>query len=125
MASIGQHVDMPKARAVRGTGRAQPRRAVAAEVYERLWRLNQNFEEARRYLRELGPEGIGIFSGGQVGPYAELVEEAQLALNSFLLGELETWATEGAVNSFGGGRCAKPPKQRASSGKNIPLRRTA
>ena len=91
---------MPKTGEVGGRRKAHPGRAVAAEVYERLWRLNQNCEELRSCLRDFGPQGLGIFSVGQLGPYVELVEEAQMAINSFLLGELESWATERAGQLF-------------------------
>ena len=81
-----------------GAGQAQ---AASAEVYQRLWQINRHFEEVRTCLRELGSGRFGMFSSGQVRPYAEMVEEAQWATNSYLLGELETRATEWAGQLFG------------------------
>ena len=58
---------MPKAGEVGGRGQARPGRAVAAEVYERLWKLNQAFQAARCCLRDLGAEEMGTFSRRQLG----------------------------------------------------------
>ena len=91
---------MPKAEAVRVRRRAPQGATVAAEVYERLWRLNHGFQEIRGWLRDLGPDGLGLFSIRQVRPYADLVEEAQAAVTSFLLGELETRETDRAGRLF-------------------------
>ena len=57
--------------------------------------------EVRACLRDLGSGRFGMFSADQVRPYADMLEEAQEAINSFLLGELETRATERAGRLFG------------------------
>ena len=91
---------MSKAGAKPSRRRVQPVSSVTAEVYERLWRLNQGFAEVRRCLRELGAEQFGTFSRRQMRPYEEWVEELQAAINSHLLGELESSATERAGRLF-------------------------
>ena len=85
----------------KASGRRDPRGgALSAEVYERLWRINQAFEEARRCLRELGGQRGATFAEVQVRPYEELVAEAQAAINSFLTGILETRETQLAGQLF-------------------------
>jgi hypothetical protein len=66
-----------------GAARTGP--ATSAELYQRVWQINRNLQEARAWLRELVSEGT--FARGQVRPYEELLEEAQAAINSFLLSE--------------------------------------
>ena len=75
--------------------------AATAEVYQLLWQLNDHMEAGRACLRDLGSGRFGMFSAGQVREYTELLEEAQHAINSYLLGELETRATEWAGRLFG------------------------
>ena len=107
---------MPKTGEVGGRRKAHPGRAVAAEVYERLCKLNQALQEARGCLQDLGAEELGMFSSGQLGPYEELVEEAQVAINSLLLGELETRETARAGWLFRRRKAREAAEEKASAG---------
>ena len=85
----------------KGSGRrVPPGGALSAEVYERLWRINQAFAEARGCLRELGGQRWVTLAQLEVRPYEELVAEAQAAINSFLTGVLETRETALAGQLF-------------------------
>jgi hypothetical protein len=59
---------------------------------------------------------MATFSSRQLGPYEELVEEGQVAINSFLLSELETRETERAGWLFRQRKAREAAEEKTSAG---------